>query len=315
METTTIKRKPARSYPIQKLQEIVANPQDHPAEFVESCRLEIKIREESKKYRIKAELFDDSKIEHIISNPEAYPAPLVYRCQIEQRKRLKKAQAAVQEPASPKTTLNEAETPAVDNRTNTLWKKGTRMAYHGYVSQLVIGIAGTTILTLMVTRMYDYFDESFFIMYSKTATIIGIASFIAYIYYFFGISKMKQAAANTDISSGTNCLFYASIMAVAAIILSFITPIAFLISILNIGSLLMAWYGYKQISTKSANKEIKAGSRFLKSSMLLSFTATSLMIITNAISTGSWILSSVLEIAALIFAVKGWRDLAKSDLA
>ena len=102
METpATPKKKPVRSYTSQQLQDIVSNPDQHPAKKVEACRREIEIREESRKYKKAVETYDDSRIEDIIANKSEHPEALVYRCQVERRRRAKQAaadQASTTEP-------------------------------------------------------------------------------------------------------------------------------------------------------------------------------------------------------------------------
>lgn len=164
------KKKPVRAYTMQKLQEIVANPDKHPERLVELCRREIKIREQSRKYRKEVETYSDDRIEEILAIPGANPAPLVYRCQVERRRRAKSVAVptAGESRTSGAACVSEGDTSAQESPVQKM-RSGL----------LFIAICG--VITLI----------------PAVGPIIGLILLImGYVYIIKGISAINQALAN-----------------------------------------------------------------------------------------------------------------------
>lgn len=168
METpATPKKKPVRSYTSQQLQDIVSNPDQHPAKKVEACRREIEIREESRKYKKAVETYDNSRIEDIITNKSEHPEALVYRCQVERRRRAK--QAAADQASTTEPTVQTS-----------WWKRKTEEAKAGVtdlsMGYLYAGLAilfGLGVIRCLYTTIFGNDDGAIFLnVLSIIATIL-----------------------------------------------------------------------------------------------------------------------------------------------
>lgn len=172
METpATPKKKPVRSYTSQQLQDIVSNPDQHPAKKVEACRREIEIREESRKYKKAVETYDDSRIEDIIANKSEHPEALVYRCQVERRRRAK--QAAADQASTTEPTVQTS-----------WWKRKTDEARAGVtdlsMGYLYAGLAllfGLGVIRCLYTTIFGNDDGAVFL---NVLAIIAIILIVTY---------------------------------------------------------------------------------------------------------------------------------------
>ena len=190
-----------------------------------------------------------------------------------------------------------------------LWKSGTKKAYYGYVAQLIISLVGGLIASLIALGSAASSLAKGEVPTSSLVVpiIVALVAVAALVYYFMGVKEMKEAAANTTIAVGTNRLFIAAILCICGVI-----PVIGIVgSLVGLAGFIVAWTGYSEIKNNAVDADAKFGGAKLSSSALLSLIA----IIVALIPIIGWIATLVLEIIALVFAIQGWKALAKSELA
>lgn len=193
-----------------------------------------------------------------------------------------------------------------------LWKSGTKKAYYGYVANLIIGLVGGIIISLSTLSAVAETVATGEVSYPIGALLVGLAGIAAFVYYFLGVNEMKKAAASTALATGTNRLFIGAIIYIVAMALSLIPMMpAIVASLVELVGFIIIWTGYSEIKKNATDANAQLGGANLSTSALLSVIAAVVILIPVL----GWIAALVLEIIALVKAIKGWKLLAESELA
>lgn len=199
---------------------------------------------------------------------------------------------------------------------NNLWKSGTKKAYHGYVAQLIIGLVGGFFVSMATVGNFvsavDKGDaEGALSAANGPTTVLAIITLAGYAYYFLGINEMKKSSTSTSVEEGSSRLWLGAIVSICGTVLGLIPAIGIVGKIAGIAGFIITWMGYSSIKNNATDANAKFGGAKLSTSTLLSVIA----IIVAFIPLIGWLATLVLDIIALVFAIQGWKALAKSELA
>lgn len=192
-----------------------------------------------------------------------------------------------------------------------LWKAGTLKAYYGYVAQLAIGLLGGFIVEMMTPNAMEMMMGASATGALVVSIIVAIASIAAFVYYLLGIKDMKAAAAGSNIEVGTSRLWTGAILGLCGSVLAVIPVISIIGALLGLAGFIVSWTGYSAIKANASDEKAKVGGGKLATVCLLSVIAA----VAAFIPAAGWIISLVLEVVALVFALQGWKLIAESELA
>jgi hypothetical protein len=192
-----------------------------------------------------------------------------------------------------------------------LWKAGTLKAYYGYVAQLAIGLLGGFIVEMMTPNAMEMMMGASATGALVVSIIVAIASIAAFVYYLLGIKDMKAAAAGSNIEVGTSRLWTGAILGLCGSVLAVIPVISIIGALLGLAGFIVSWTGYSAIKANASDENAKVGGGKLATVCLLSVIAA----VAAFIPAAGWIISLVLEVVALVFALQGWKLIAESELA
>ncbi|MBE6331141.1 MAG: hypothetical protein E7070_02365 [Bacteroidales bacterium] len=123
------------TYTVERLKEVVANPQIYDAALVERCKQELTIRQEAVALKAQVAEFTDEKICGVLRNSEIYSSAIVYCCQLEQARRKKlnePLRESLVEDASVANSVLEKSVSKDNNKSSLFW------AIHGIILLLVV---------------------------------------------------------------------------------------------------------------------------------------------------------------------------------
>ncbi len=98
--SATYYEKTARSYSIEKLEEIIGQEAMFEPKLVEACKIELQIRQDAENLREIVSQKDDYELNEILTNPSLYNAAMVYCCELilaERRREYEAEQAKLRE--------------------------------------------------------------------------------------------------------------------------------------------------------------------------------------------------------------------------
>lgn len=192
-----------------------------------------------------------------------------------------------------------------------LWKAGTQKAYYGYVAQLAIGLLGGFLVEMMTPNAMEIIMGADPTAALATSVVVALASVAAFVYYLIGIKEMKSAASGSSLEVATGRLWAGAILGLCGSVLAVIPVLSLVGVLLGLAGFIVSWTGYSAFKTDAADEKAKEGGAKLANVCLLSVISAVVALIPGA----GWILTLIIDIVALVFALQGWKAVAESELA